>query len=124
MNTHIEQSKTIILEKCNGIAPKIAITLGSGLGDLVQSLADTTVIPYSDLPGFPMPSVQGHSGELHIGKMNDVLVICLKGRIHLYEGLDKIPNLKIMIRTLKAVGAEILALTNAAGNFNRDNPVG
>ena len=124
MNTHVTQSAKIILEKCGGFIPKIAITLGSGLGDLAKSLTDVTVIPYTDLPGFPVPSVHGHAGEMHIGKLNGVPVICLKGRVHLYEGLDKIPNLKVMIRTLKSVGVETLALTNAAGSFNRDNPVG
>ncbi|PCH99075.1 MAG: purine-nucleoside phosphorylase, partial [Alphaproteobacteria bacterium] len=103
MTTQIEQSKNVILEKCGGEIPKIAITLGSGLGELAQSLTDATIIQYSDLPGFPTPSVQGHVGELHIGKLNGVPVICLKGRVHLYEGLDKIANLKVMIRTLKAV---------------------
>jgi xanthosine phosphorylase len=124
MNDLIQQSKEIILSKLNGETPKLAITLGSGLGDLAKSLTDVTVIQYTDLPGFPKPSVEGHSGEMHIGKLNDVPVICLKGRVHLYEGLDKIPNLKVMIRTLKAVGVEILALTNAAGSFRVENPVG
>lgn len=124
MNTQIEQSKNIILAKCNGAIPKLAITLGSGLGDLAKSLTDVTVIPYTDLPGFPVPSVHGHSGELHIGKLEGCPVICLKGRVHLYEGLDKIPQMKVMIRTLKAVGVETLALTNAAGSLNADNDVG
>lgn len=124
MNTQIEQSKNIILEKCGGEIPKIAITLGSGLGELAKSLTDVTVIPYTDLPGFPVPSVHGHSGEMHIGKLEGCPVICLKGRVHLYEGLDKIPQMKVVIRTLKAVGVETLALTNAAGSLNADNDVG
>ncbi len=117
MNNLIQQSKDIIASKLGGVTPKIAIILGSGLGDLAKSLTDVTVVPYTDLPGFPKPSVEGHSGEMHIGQLNGVPVICLKGRVHLYEGLDKIPNLKVMIRTLKAVGVEVLALTNAAGSF-------
>lgn len=124
MNDLIQQSKQIILEKCGGNVPKLAITLGSGLGDLANQLTDTIVIPYSELPGFPKPSVQGHSGELHIGQLNGYPVICLKGRVHLYEGLDKIPHMKVMIRTLKALGVDTLALTNAAGSLNGAYPPG
>lgn len=124
MNQDIEKSKQIILDRCEGSVPRIAITLGSGLGDLTSSLDDTIVISYSDLPGFPLPTVEGHVGEMHIGKLNGVTVLCLKGRVHLYEGLDRIPYMKVMIRTLKSLGIEILALTNAAGSLNADNPVG
>lgn len=124
MNDQINQSKQIILEKCGGNVPKLAITLGSGLGDLANELTDAVVIPYTDLPGFPKPSVEGHSGEMHIGQLNGYPVLCLKGRVHLYEGLDKIPNMKVMIRTLKALGIDTLALTNAAGSLNAAYPPG
>lgn len=124
MNELIEQSKSIILEKCGGVAPKLAITLGSGLGDLADELTDAIVIPYTALPGFPKPSVAGHSGEMHIGRLNGCPVICLKGRVHLYEGFDKIPHMKVMIRTLKALGVDTLALTNAAGSLNPAYPPG
>ncbi len=124
MNTQIEQSKDIILSKLNGKQPKLAVTLGSGLGDLTTSLDNATVINYQDLPGFPIPTVQGHGGEMHIGTLNGCDVIFLKGRVHLYEGYDRAENLKIMIRTLKAVGVETLFLTNAAGSLNVDNGPG
>jgi xanthosine phosphorylase len=124
MNDNIEKSKNIIESKLNGAVPKLAITLGSGLGDLAKSLDNVTVISYADLPGFPVPSVEGHAGELHIGELSGCSIICLKGRVHLYEGLDNITQMKTMIRTLKALGVETLALTNAAGSLNADNPVG
>lgn len=118
MNTNIEQSKKIILDRWSGETPKLAVTLGSGLGDLVNSLENATVINYKELPGFPVPSVQGHGGEMHIGTLHDMPVIFLKGRVHLYEGYDRAENLKVMVRTLKAIGVETLFLTNAAGSFN------
>lgn len=124
MNTQIEQSRDIIQSKLNGLLPKLAVTLGSGLGDLTQALDNAVVIQYSDLPGFPIPTVQGHGGEMHIGTLNGCDVIFLKGRVHLYEGYDRAENLKIMIRTLKAIGVETLFLTNAAGSLNTDNGPG
>ncbi len=124
MNTQIEQSKDIILSKLNGKSPKLAVTLGSGLGDLTASLENTTVINYKDLPGFPIPTVQGHGGEMHVGTLNGADVIFLKGRVHLYEGYDRAENLKVMVRTLKAVGVETLFLTNAAGSLKAENGPG
>ena len=124
MNQNIKQSKEIILNAWNGETPKLAVTLGSGLGDLVNSLENSTIINYKDLPGFPLPTVEGHGGEMHIGTLHDMPVIFLKGRVHLYEGYDRIENLKVMVRTLKAVGVETLFLTNAAGSLNVDNGPG
>jgi xanthosine phosphorylase len=124
MTNDIQLATDLIKNKLDGLSPKIAMILGSGLGELADELTDAVVISYADLPGFPKPSVAGHAGEMHIGKLNGVPVICLKGRVHLYEGLDKIDNLKVMIRTLKSVGVDVLALTNAAGSFHENNPVG
>lgn len=124
MTNQIDQSKDIIQSKLNGKSPRLAVTLGSGLGDLTKSLENATIIQYSDLPGFPIPTVQGHGGEMHIGEINGADVIFLKGRVHLYEGYDRAENLKIMIRTLKAIGVETLFLTNAAGSLNVDNGPG
>jgi len=124
MNEQIEQSKKLIQSHLDGKTPKLAVTLGSGLGDLVKSLENSIIIKYDDLPGFPLPTVEGHAGEMHIGSLNGVDIIFLKGRVHLYEGYDRAENLKVMIRTLKSVGIETLFLTNAAGSLNIDNGPG
>ncbi len=104
----------IVQGKLGNLKPKIAIILGSGLGGLGDRVTDAVKIPYRDLPGFPVLTVIGHSGELIAGKLNGVDVIAFKGRKHFYETDDPYP-LKTMIRTAKAVGVETLFISNAAG---------
>lgn len=96
--------------------PKVAFILGSGLGVLADELDDKIVIPYEDLDGFPVSTVQGHSGELVLGTMNGVDVVCMKGRGHYYEH----GTMKVMtsaVRTFKRLGCEFLLVTNAAGSL-------
>lgn len=106
----------IIRARLGGLSPKIAIILGSGLGGLGDKIENPVRIPYADLPGFPILSVQGHVGELIAGKLNGTDVIALKGRKHFYETSDAYP-LKTMIRAMKAAGVETLFVSNAAGSL-------
>jgi len=99
--------------------PKIAIILGSGLGGLGDRLQNAVSVPYAELPGFPVLTVQGHSGEVMIGSLGGTDVIVLKGRKHFYETDDAYP-LKTMIRAVHAAGAEILFISNAAGSLRAD----
>lgn len=99
-----------------GLKPKIAIILGSGLGGLAAKVEAPVILAYQDLPGFPVLTVAGHAGQLIIGKLNGVPVIVLNGRKHFYETSDAYP-LKVMIRSMKAVGVETLFLSNAAGSL-------
>jgi len=94
--------------------PKVAIVLGSGLGGFADKLEDATAIPYTELPGFPEPGVEGHAGRLVVGRIGGVPVACLQGRVHVYEGHGTGP-LVTMIRTLAALGTRLLVLTNASG---------
>lgn len=103
--------------------PKIAVILGSGLGALGDKVAGPVRIPYADLPGFPVLTVQGHAGEIIAGMMSEKPVIMLKGRKHFYETDDAYP-LKTMIRSLKVLGVEILFISNAAGSLRHHIPVG
>ncbi|MDP9196756.1 MAG: purine-nucleoside phosphorylase [Pseudomonadota bacterium] len=119
MDTHIHQSADIILGKIPGFKPKIAVVLGSGLGAVANLLDEKARIPYTDLPGFPLPAVEGHEGSLRLGYVDGVPALFLKGRVHLYEGGGFEP-LKIMIRTLKTAGIETLFLTNAAGSLRKE----
>ncbi|BDH44199.1 purine nucleoside phosphorylase 2 [Salmonella enterica subsp. enterica serovar Choleraesuis] len=103
--------------------PRIALILGSGLGALADKMANTTIVSYQNLPGFPVSTVIGHAGEIVMGTLHGVEIICMKGRGHFYEGL----GMGIMthaIRTLKLMGCEFLFCTNAAGSLNPEIPAG
>ncbi|MFN7113797.1 MAG: purine-nucleoside phosphorylase [Alphaproteobacteria bacterium] len=116
---NVAQSAAKIRAAAAGRRPKIAVILGSGLGGLADRLDDAVSVPYADLPGFPVLTVQGHSGEVIIGSLGGADVIALKGRKHFYETDDPAP-LKTMIRAVKAAGAEILFISNAAGSLRAD----
>ncbi len=122
MNTAIEKAAQAIKNRLPaGFRPKMAVTLGSGLGAVAALLEEKALIPYTDIPGFPQPTVAGHEGSLRLGHVAGVPVMFLKGRKHLYEGPDEAAvTLKVMIRTLKTLGVEILFLTNAAGSLRAE----
>ena len=113
---NINDSRDIIRKKIGARQPKMAIILGSGLGGLPSKMTDTVSIPYKDLPGFPELTVEGHVGEVVVGLLNGVEILAFRGRKHFYETDDAFP-LKTMIRTVKALGIEILFLSNAAGSL-------
>lgn len=122
--THIENvraSAAKIKAACAGLAPKIAIILGSGLGGLAARLDATASIAYADLPGFPRLTVAGHAGLLLIGRLDGTPVIVLHGRKHFYETGDPLP-LCTLVRAVHAAGAETLFLSNAAGSLRE--PIG
>lgn len=102
---------------------RIAIILGSGLGGLDRHLNTAHRISYTDLPGFPKPGVAGHAGEAVVGQLNGVTVLLYRGRQHFYETHDA-SALKVMIRTVKALGIPRLLISNAAGALNTSFGVG
>ncbi|SJL84174.1 xanthosine phosphorylase [Vibrio palustris] len=107
--------ETIYAHKPN-FQPKAGLILGSGLGVIADSLEDKVVIPYEALAGFPVSTVEGHSGELVLGKLFGVEVACMKGRGHYYEH----QTMKVMtnpVRTFKRLGCEFMLVTNAAGSL-------
>lgn len=97
--------------------PKIAMILGSGLGDLAESVVDPDIIPFNDLPNWPVSTVQGHKGRLVIGKLDNHEVLVMQGRVHSYEGYP-IQEVAFPIRVLQRLGIEVLIVTNAAGAVN------
>jgi purine-nucleoside phosphorylase len=103
--------------------PRIAIVLGSGWGDVAQRVQDATRISYRDLPGFPLPSVQGHASDLIYGRMGEHEVVVLTGRKHTYETGEP-DGMKLPIRTLRDWGCEVLVQTNAAGSLQAAMPPG
>lgn len=97
--------------------PQLGIVLGSGLGDFVDQLEDVVSIPYETLPGFPRATVYGHQGNLVLGYLSGVSVVCLQGRAHLYEGIEP-QVIKNYVRTLRLLGCDYFLATNAAGSLN------
>ncbi|OEH93597.1 purine-nucleoside phosphorylase [Bacillus solimangrovi] len=97
--------------------PKIGLILGSGLGVLADEIEDPITIDYSDIPNFPVSTVEGHAGMLVFGKLQGKNVIAMKGRFHYYEGygMDKVT---FPVRVMKMLGVEKLIVTNAAGGVN------
>jgi purine-nucleoside phosphorylase len=104
-------------QRLNGEHPSLAIILGSGLGALADSV-DGYRIPYAEIPGFPVPTVAGHSGELVVGQLEGVPTVLQSGRFHLYEGHE--PGAVVLpVRLFAKLGVELLIITNAAGGINR-----
>ena len=107
----------------SSLAPRVAIVLGSGLGDFVDEVNDATVIPYRELEGFPAPGVSGHAGALHLGRVAGEPIAVLAGRAHYYEH-GRSDAMRPALETLKALGIADLILTNAAGSLGEDMPPG
>ncbi len=97
--------------------PKIALVLGSGLGEFADSIEKLEVIPYSELEGFPQSGVGGHAGNLILGSVNNVPVIAMQGRVHYYED-GQVDAMKTPIHCFKELGCELVILTNAAGSLD------
>ncbi len=103
--------------------PHVGVVLGSGWGGLVQRLADGRRIGYADLTGFGSPGVAGHAGQLWLGRCGAHQVAVLSGRRHVYEDGDA-AAMAVPVRTLRAMGCELLVLTNAAGSLHAQMPAG
>ena len=99
------------------LQPEIGLILGSGLGDYADTLENTVHIPFGDIPGFPVPTVAGHSGALVIGTKCSKTVAVAQGRIHYYEGLPQ-QVITLPVRVMAALGVKTLVLTNACGGIN------
>jgi xanthosine phosphorylase len=99
--------------------PRVGIVLGSGLGAVADAVQDANVVGYEELPGFPRPTVAGHAGSAVLGRIGGVPVAVLQGRAHVYEG-PPMDQIRTPVRTLRAAGAEILILTNAAGSLRAE----
>jgi purine-nucleoside phosphorylase len=113
----------ILIQRLGGLAPRIAMVLGSGLGGLVDELERPLHIPFSELPAFPAGGVSGHAKELVTGYLAGVPVIMVAGRVHYYEQGDA-AAMRPVIEALSSVGITNLLLTNAAGSLRQDMPPG
>lgn len=113
----------VLIDRLNGLMPRVAVVLGSGLGSLVEEINDPIRIPYSELPGFPQGGVSGHAGELVAGYLGTEPVIMLSGRVHFYEKGDA-SAMRAPIEALAGIGVQSLILTNSAGSVRQDMPPG
>ncbi len=113
MSDHVEAAAAL-RERLGGLEPRVAITMGSGLGGLGDEIADRFEIPYADLPGWPRPTTEGHAGKAIAGTLSGVPVLGLSGRVHVYEGGDP-ERAGFYVRVLGELEVPILFLSNAAG---------
>lgn len=96
--------------------PKVALILGSGLGDYAETIKVVDTLDYHEIEGFPVSTVPGHAGRFIFGYVGEVPVVCMQGRVHYYEGYD-MADVVLPARLMKMMGAEVLFLTNAAGGI-------
>lgn len=112
-----------IAAKLEGRKPFAGIVLGSGLGKLADKIENQTVIPYSEIPGFPVSTAVGHKGNFIAGELGGKFVVAMQGRFHFYEGYP-MELVTLPIRVMKVLGIQYLFVSNAAGGVNFDFKVG
>ena len=98
--------------------PKVALVLGSGLGDFGETIRIVDTLDYHDIDGFPVSTVPGHAGRFIFGYVGEVPVVCMQGRVHYYEGYE-MSDVVLPARLMKMMGAEVIFLTNAAGGVKQ-----
>jgi xanthosine phosphorylase len=102
-----------------GFVPKVGMILGSGLSSLAEQITDAVAVPYRQIPGLPTGGVAGHASELLMGYLNGMPVMCLRGRLHLYEGVAY-DAVRTLVRMVKWMGADTLIVTGAVGSLRQD----
>ena len=122
-NAAARQAALAMHDRIGPTVPKVAVILGSGLGGLVDEIRDARRVSYDDIPGFAAIHVGGHAGQLVAGTLDDVPVLALAGRFHLYEG-HSAQLAGFPVRVAHALGARTLLVSNAAGGINREFTVG
>lgn len=115
---HLEESIAYLKEK-GFEAPEVGIVLGTGLGQLVNHLADTVEAHYNQIPYFPLATVEFHTGKLIYGSLGGKKVVVMQGRFHMYEGYDLI-DVTYPIRVMHGLGIKYLLISNAAGALHLD----
>lgn len=126
MDPRVEKIMTAaeyVASKLDGRKPQVGIVLGSGLGKLAETIGNKIVIPYKEIPGFPVSTAVGHKGNFIAGELGGKFVIAMQGRFHYYEGYS-MELVTMPIRVMKVLGIEYLFVSNAAGGVNYDYKVG
>ena len=114
---------TAAIRKITDFEPEIGMVLGSGLGAYANQIENPVVIPYEDIPEFPVSTVAGHEGQFILGEHLGKKVIAMQGRVHFYEGYSQ-REITMPIRIMRQLGVKKVLLTNAAGGVNTSFPVG
>ncbi|AZV57013.1 purine-nucleoside phosphorylase [Clostridium sp. AWRP] len=117
LNSNIEEA-AIYINSGIKVKPEIALILGSGLGHIADEIEDKKIYPYSEIPNFPISTVEGHKSCLVIGKLQGKVVAAMQGRFHYYEGYS-MKEVTFPIRVMKMLGIQNLIVTNAAGGINK-----
>ncbi len=112
----VKETAAFLMSKIH-VVPKIALVLGTGLGDFAERLEDRIEIPYCNIPSFPVSTVKGHKGRFVFGKIADKYVAIMQGRVHYYEGYS-MQEVTFPVWVLRAMGVENIIVTNAAGAIN------
>jgi purine-nucleoside phosphorylase len=112
-----EETAGVVRER-SSLEPRVAVILGSGLGAVVDGMTGVETFAFTDLPGFPAPTVPGHAGRLVLGNLDGVPIAAFQGRIHFYEG-NEMSRCALPVRLAHALGASTLVITAAAGGVDR-----
>jgi purine-nucleoside phosphorylase len=124
LKQRIDEAAAFVRGRAKGApTPEVGIILGTGLGDLASSLETAAVVPYADIPHFPLSTVESHAGELHLGQLAGRPAAVMKGRVHFYEGYT-MQQVAFPVRVLKALGCRTLVITNACGGMDPGMPAG
>lgn len=123
MLEQIEFTTKSIRDKTNNFKPEVGIILGTGLGGLVKEITVEHVLPYENIPNFPVSTVEGHSGKLIFGNLGGKNVVAMQGRFHFYEGYN-MQQITFPVRVMKSLGVKTLCVSNAAGGMNPKFDVG
>src|SRR3990167_1650024 len=119
MAVTMQETMNVIRKYAPNFLPKVGIILGSGLGSIAEQLTNPITIPYQAIPGLHSGGILGHASLLVMGHLQDVPVVCLKGRLHLYEGIAYEP-VRTLVRIVKSLGADIFIVTGAAGSLRTE----
>ena len=117
LKQQIDRAVSVVRERVS-LAPQVAIILGSGLGALAGEVRADALVPYAVIPGFPRSTVEGHAGNLLVGRLEGRAVAVMQGRAHFYEGYS-LADVVFPVRVIRALGARVLLVSNAAGGINR-----
>ncbi len=117
MDRHMIEKAADVLRQRMPAPPAIGLILGSGLGVLAEEIEEAVRIPYEEIPGFPVSTVEGHAGRLVYGRLEGATVVAMQGRFHYYEGYS-LREVTFPVRVMKALGVRQLIVTNAAGGVN------
>ena len=111
------ETAAALVRKRGSTRPEVGIILGTGLGKLAQEIAVDIAIPYQEIPGFPLSTVESHAGRLLLGRLGNRPVVAMQGRFHRYEGYG-LADVTFPVRVMRALGAKTLVVSNACGGMN------